>query len=491
MQQILTEEGYQRLEIEASRYNDICTILKKLKENGFFKALYDLIFCVFASEHDFTVKMLTQMQKQKKGEGFKFNELYRINSGIFCSNFQLINKIIIDDIFMQFTSKVCSQIDEFEDQKHQNQGENSFNSKLSPHNLQQPINQVGQAHQISGVISQNVPNQEGISQQLQQASSNMEINNLNQNLNYIMQFHPEIDVAIQQMQKKTTPRTSSHHSTSKPQIQLQDGTQATFNPQSTKSLNKSHSHSVQEIQIYNKNEPSNQYQNEQLMNQSVNGIKNNLTASQQQLQNQSITALQQQQPRFYQQNLLQNAAKYSHSPPNRSPALHNTNSQIRVNSLQNSVQLNPSINNQQSGQFYVQQFNSTASQQNAMMNNSNYSSSGRQNQMNSYIQTSQGGDTIVSNFMNNNKVYLPYSEFSYTKGGTFSKSQRKLHDIQNNPGVGQYESGHKKSSSSVPFNKQEKKTIFEKKSDYQSTLYYPSHHFVAKSPQTSSVSIKQ
>lgn len=46
------------MEVEISRYNDISTIMKKLKENGFFKAIYDLIFAVFASEHEFTLNML-------------------------------------------------------------------------------------------------------------------------------------------------------------------------------------------------------------------------------------------------------------------------------------------------------------------------------------------------------------------------------------------------------------------------------------------------
>jgi len=37
------------------------------------------------------------------------------------------------------------------------------------------------------------------------------------------------------------------------------------------------------------------------------------------------------------------------------------------------------------------------------------------------------------------KVYLPYSEFSYTTGGKFSRSERKLHEKTDNPGVGDYE----------------------------------------------------
>lgn len=38
-------------------------------------------------------------------------------------------------------------------------------------------------------------------------------------------------------------------------------------------------------------------------------------------------------------------------------------------------------------------------------------------------------EDMASTIANNNKVYLPYSEFSYAKGGTFTKSERKLHDI--------------------------------------------------------------
>lgn len=55
---MLSADCYDRLEVEVSRYNDIATIMKKLRENGMLNAIYELMLSVFANEHDFTVKML-------------------------------------------------------------------------------------------------------------------------------------------------------------------------------------------------------------------------------------------------------------------------------------------------------------------------------------------------------------------------------------------------------------------------------------------------
>ena len=62
---MLNADCYDRLEVEVSRYNDIATIMKKLRENGMLNAIYELMLSVFANEHDFTVKMLNQMIASK------------------------------------------------------------------------------------------------------------------------------------------------------------------------------------------------------------------------------------------------------------------------------------------------------------------------------------------------------------------------------------------------------------------------------------------
>ena len=62
---MLNSDCYDRLEVEVSRYNDIATIMKKLRENGMLNAIYELMLSVFANEHDFTVKMLNQMIASK------------------------------------------------------------------------------------------------------------------------------------------------------------------------------------------------------------------------------------------------------------------------------------------------------------------------------------------------------------------------------------------------------------------------------------------
>lgn len=105
-----TEEDYERLEIGISRYNDITVIMKKLKDNGFFQTIYNTLYQVFSSEHDFTLNMLSQLMQAEPQNQFKLNELYKVNANIFCNNFHLINKLIIEDIYNQFISKPLPDI---------------------------------------------------------------------------------------------------------------------------------------------------------------------------------------------------------------------------------------------------------------------------------------------------------------------------------------------------------------------------------------------
>lgn len=51
-----SNEIIENIELEIKKYIDICTIFKKLKDQGCIQLVFKSIFEVFAAEHDFTKK---------------------------------------------------------------------------------------------------------------------------------------------------------------------------------------------------------------------------------------------------------------------------------------------------------------------------------------------------------------------------------------------------------------------------------------------------
>lgn len=51
-----SNEIIENIELEIKKFIDICTIFKKLKEQGGINSVFNSIFQVFYAEHEFTTK---------------------------------------------------------------------------------------------------------------------------------------------------------------------------------------------------------------------------------------------------------------------------------------------------------------------------------------------------------------------------------------------------------------------------------------------------
>jgi hypothetical protein len=104
---LINDDIYSRLELETAKYFDIGTIFKKIKDNGQLKVMYDLFYSIFYNEHEYTLKQLRKISQQNI-EGFNFHEHYKMNAHIFKSNLQLILNILVDDLWVHFTSSALT-----------------------------------------------------------------------------------------------------------------------------------------------------------------------------------------------------------------------------------------------------------------------------------------------------------------------------------------------------------------------------------------------
>ena len=51
-----SNEIIENIELEIKKYIDICTIFKKLKDQGCIQSVFNSIYEVFSAEHEFTKK---------------------------------------------------------------------------------------------------------------------------------------------------------------------------------------------------------------------------------------------------------------------------------------------------------------------------------------------------------------------------------------------------------------------------------------------------
>ena len=161
------EEFSHRVQGETCKYQDITTIFEKLKNQGKLRRIFNMFHSVFESEHDFTITELVRLQQYQPD--INVQEYYKINSHIFKSNLQIIVQLIVDDLWIYFTSQLLQKNPALESQSSKF---NTQHDEPSEDESQEPSSQGAQdAGQLQQLYQQQQQQRRLSQQQLEHLAS--------------------------------------------------------------------------------------------------------------------------------------------------------------------------------------------------------------------------------------------------------------------------------------------------------------------------------